>query len=68
MHDIDGEQRGPPITRLSDEAWEKVRPLLEASDPPKRLGRKRMVLPVVKTGFGSKYVKAGRGGLVRYGQ
>jgi putative transposase len=40
-HDVDGEQRGTPITRLSDEEWEKVRPFLEASDPPRRLGRKR---------------------------
>jgi len=40
-HDIDGKQRGTPITRLSDEEWEKVQPLLEAYDPPPRAGRKR---------------------------
>ena len=40
-HDVDAEQRGPPIMRLSDEQWQKVRPLLEASDPPRRMGRRR---------------------------
>jgi transposase len=40
-HDIGREQRGPPITRLSDQEWEKVQPLLAAHDPPKRRGRKR---------------------------
>ena len=41
-HKIDGEQRGPPITRLSDEDWQKVQPLLEAYDSPRRIGRKRV--------------------------
>jgi len=40
-HEIDERQGGTPITRLSDEEWEKVRPLLEAYDPPRRVGRKR---------------------------
>ncbi len=40
-HDIDGRQRETPITRLSDEDWAKVRPVLEANDPPRGLGRKR---------------------------
>jgi transposase len=31
-----------PITRLSDETWEYVRPVLEQYDPPRRLGRKRI--------------------------
>jgi transposase len=39
--EIEGKQQETPITRLSDEDWEKVRPLLEAYDPPPRLGRKR---------------------------
>src|SRR4051794_21667246 len=42
MHDIRGRQPGAPLIRLSDEAWEKVRPLLEKYDPPPRLGRKRV--------------------------
>jgi transposase len=41
-HEVEGEQRGPPIVRLSDEEWEKVQPLLEAYDPPPRVGRKRV--------------------------
>jgi putative transposase len=40
-HQLDGEQREAAIVRLTDEEWEKVRPLLEAHDPPSRLGRKR---------------------------
>ena len=39
--EIDGKERGAPIARLSDEEWEKIRPLLEAYDPPPRIGRKR---------------------------
>jgi putative transposase len=42
MHEVDGEQWGPPITRLSDERWQKVQPLLEAYDPLPRVGRKRV--------------------------
>lgn len=30
------------VTRLSDEAWETVQPILEEYDPPRRLGRKRI--------------------------
>ena len=41
-HDVGGEQRSPPITRLSDEQWQKVQPLLEAYDPPHQFGRKRV--------------------------
>ena len=40
-HEIDGKQRGAPLTRLSDADWEQVRPVLAAYDPPRRLGRKR---------------------------
>jgi putative transposase len=40
-HQLDGEKREVPLVRLTDEEWEKVRPLLEAHDPPSRLGRKR---------------------------
>jgi putative transposase len=31
-----------PVTRLSDDKWEAVRPILEQYDPPRRLGRKRI--------------------------
>jgi transposase len=41
-HTIDEGTRQTPITRLSDAAWEQVRPLLEVYDPPRRLGRKRV--------------------------
>jgi transposase len=41
-HRSNGKERGTPIARLSDEEWEKARPLLEAHDPPRRLGRKRV--------------------------
>ena len=30
------------ITRVSDEAWEAVQPILDEYDPPRRLGRKRI--------------------------
>src|SRR4051812_40054747 len=30
------------LTRLSDEQWELVRPVLDAYDPPRRLGRRRI--------------------------
>jgi putative transposase len=40
-HQMDGERWVTPILRLSDEEWEKIRPLLETHDPPPRLGRKR---------------------------
>ena len=30
------------VTRLSDEAWETVQPILQEYDPPRRLGRKRI--------------------------
>jgi putative transposase len=32
----------PHITRVSDEAWEAVQPILDEYDPPRRLGRKRI--------------------------
>jgi len=35
-------QTSAPITHLSDEKWEQVRPILEKYDPPRRLGRKRI--------------------------
>ena len=35
------EKRGVPIVRLTEGEWEDVRPLLEAHDPPPRMGRKR---------------------------
>jgi transposase len=41
-HQLDGEQREVAIVRLTNEEWEQVRPLLEAHDPPARLGRKRV--------------------------
>jgi transposase len=41
-HDHPGKQWEAPITRLSDEQWERVRPVLEAQDPPRRRGRKRV--------------------------
>jgi transposase len=41
-HDGPGRQWGEPITRLSDEQWERVRPVLEQYDPPRRFGRKRV--------------------------
>jgi transposase len=40
-HQLDGEKGELAIVRLTAEEWEKVRPLLEAHDPPSRLGRKR---------------------------
>jgi transposase len=30
------------LTRVSDEAWSVVQPILEKYDPPRRLGRKRI--------------------------
>ena len=30
------------ITRVPDEAWEAVQPILDEYDPPRRLGRKRI--------------------------
>jgi transposase len=41
-HQINKEERRVPIARLSDEQWEKVRPLLDTHDPPRRMGRKRV--------------------------
>ena len=41
-HQLDGEQREIPIVQLTAEEWAKVRPLLEAHDPPPRMGRKRI--------------------------
>src|SRR5690242_2663403 len=35
-------QSGTAVTHLSDEQWERIRPLLEAHDPPRRVGRKRV--------------------------
>jgi putative transposase len=41
-HQLEGEKREIPIVRLWDEEWERVQPLLEAHDPPRRKGRKRI--------------------------
>ena len=30
------------VFRVPDDLWQKVKPLLEAYDPPKRTGRKRI--------------------------
>ena len=40
-HPLEEEKREIPIVRLTEEEWAKVRPLLEAHDPPLRMGRKR---------------------------
>lgn len=39
---LDAEHPQAPNTPVSDEAWERVRPILEEHDPPRRLGRKRI--------------------------
>jgi transposase len=39
---LSGEERAIPIVRLTEEEWGKVQPLLEAYDPPPRMGRKRV--------------------------
>ena len=41
-HQIEEGRQGAPTVRLSDEQWEKVRPLLDRHDPPRRMGRKRV--------------------------
>jgi transposase len=41
-HQLEGEKREIPIVRLTEGEWVKVQPLLEAHDPPPRLGRKRV--------------------------
>jgi transposase len=41
-HQPEGDKREIPIMRLTDAEWAMVRPLLEAHDPPPRLGRKRV--------------------------
>jgi len=41
-HDVDGGRQGTTLLRLSDEAWESVRAVLETYDSPRRLGRKRV--------------------------
>jgi len=41
-YQLNGEKREIPIVRLTEEEWGKVRPLLEAHDPPRRKGRKRV--------------------------
>ncbi len=40
-HPLEEEKREIPIVRLTEEEWAKVRPLLEAHDPPLRMGRKK---------------------------
>jgi transposase len=39
-HQLDGEKREIPTVRLEEE-WAKARPILEAHEPPPRMGRKR---------------------------
>ena len=41
-HQPEGEKREIAIVRLTEEEWARVQPLLEAHDPPPRLGRKRV--------------------------